>query len=101
MLKIFTCYLDDLLASVAFAVAKSASDARDIFVGRAHHVISFGFYAADVVAEVSTYGSLVSECKRDVSSSFLGIPVVMVLLGEITHRRPWLPGKRFEIMSVG
>ena len=92
---------DDLLASIAVAVAKKTSRARVIFVNHADHVFSFGFYAADVVAEVSTYGLLVSECKRNVSSSFLGIPLDMGLLGEITHLRPWLPGKRFEIMSVG
>jgi hypothetical protein len=92
---------NDLLASVAVAVAKKVSRARVIFVNHADHVFSFGFYAADIVAEVSTYGLLVSEYKRNVSSSFLGIPVDMGLLAEITPVRKFLPGKRFEIMSVG
>ena len=92
---------DDLLASVAVAVAKTASCARVIFVNHADHIFSFGLYAADVVAEVSSYGFLVSECKRNVTSSFLGIPIDLSLLGPINQRPPHYPGKRFEIISAG
>jgi hypothetical protein len=92
---------NDLLASAAVAIAKKANRTRVIFVNHADHVFSFGFYAADVVAEVSSYGLLVSEYKRNVSSSFLGIPIDMGSLAEISQPTTSLPGKRFEIMSAG
>jgi hypothetical protein len=92
---------DDLLASVAVAVAKKSSHSRVIFVNHADHIFSFGFYAADIVAEVSSYGFLVSECKRNVASSFLGIPINFSLLDQIDQLPIRIPSKRFEIMSAG
>jgi hypothetical protein len=92
---------NDLLASVAVAVAKKVNRARVIFVNHADHVFSFGFFAADVVAEVSAHGLLVSERKRNVPSSFLGIPIDTSLLAEISQPTASSPEKRFEIVSAG
>lgn len=66
---------DDLLAAVAVGVVKKLTNIRVIFVNHADHAFSFGFFSADVVAEVSSYGFHLSEAKRNVSSSFLGIPL--------------------------
>jgi hypothetical protein len=66
---------DDLKTAVAVAVAKRRSAPWVIFVNHADHAFSFGFYSADVVAEVSYFGLVLTRANRSAESSFLGIPL--------------------------
>ena len=64
---------DDLLTAVAVGVSKRQTGARVIFINHADHVFSFGFYSADIVAEISTFGFALSHDRRQVPSAFMGI----------------------------
>lgn len=92
---------DDLLSSIAVGVVKKKTGVQVIFVNHADHVFSFGFLCADLVAEVSSYGFFVSEKKRAVRSSFLGIPLQLDKFEKIEPNLPSHKGKYFEILSAG
>jgi hypothetical protein len=77
---------EDLSACVAVGVIKKLGEIKVILVNHADHVFSFGFYCADLVAEVSGYGFYLSQVRRQVKSSFLGIPLEMKNLSEIFER---------------
>lgn len=92
---------DDLLASVAVGVVRRSISNRVIFVNHADHVFSFGFCCSDLVAEVSSYGFSLSQKKRGVSSSFLGIPMNLVDLKKIEFNAVSRRDAYFEILSAG
>jgi hypothetical protein len=94
---------DDLLASAAVGIAKQSASSRVIFVNHADHVFSFGFCNCDLVAEVSSYGFFLSTEKRNVRSSFVGIPVELDGLDQIEFdgRGTKNKNKFFEIFSAG
>ena len=92
---------DDLLASVAVGVVKNLTGNQVIFVNHADHVFSFGFLCADLVAEVSSYGFFLSQKKRVVASSFLGIPLQLDGFKKIESNTTSRRNKYLEILSAG
>lgn len=92
---------DDLLTSVAVGVVKNLTGTQVIFVNHADHVFSFGFYCSDLVAEVSAYGFFLSQRKRAVCSSFLGIPLKLDEFRKIELNSDLREGRYFEILSAG
>lgn len=89
---------DDLMSSVAIGLARRRRHLRVIFINHADHAFSYGLCSADIVAEVSSFGSSLSQNKRSVVSSFLGIPVASVEFSpcRISHNRDAL-----HIFSAG
>lgn len=83
LVQIISCYKkvvlhmhpDDLKVAVAVGVVRRSKNIRVVFVNHADHVFSFGFYSVDMVAEVSGFGFTLSKNYRNVSSSYLGIPI--------------------------
>lgn len=68
---------DDILSAAAVKIAKEISQnkIKVIFVNHADHCFSYGFYATDLVAEISLFGLELSKHKRRLGdkSFFMGI----------------------------
>jgi hypothetical protein len=79
---------DDLKAVVAVGVARKLQGVKVILVNHADHVFSFGFFSSDTVAECSLYGMDVSKRKRDLETSFLGIPLGLKSIPVIKGKSP-------------
>jgi hypothetical protein len=77
---------DDLKAAVAAAVAKEKG-ARIIFINHADHCFSYGFYKADIVAEVSSFGMAINKKYRKANSSYLGIPLDFKDIGKVDFKK--------------
>ncbi len=91
---------DDILSAAAVKVAKEISDnkIRIIFVNHADHCFSYGFYGADLVAEVSIFGFELSKSRRGLvnKSFFMGIALNIDNLPEIKVKNM---DKKINIMS--
>lgn len=66
---------DDIGAAVAARIARHRFGTRVIFVNHADHVFSFGYAAADVIAEISGFGLAKSRCYGRGASVFMGLPL--------------------------
>jgi hypothetical protein len=65
----------DLLTAVAIGIVKRRISCHVVFINHADHCFSFGFYSADIIAEISSFGFALSQKNRALQSSFLGIPL--------------------------
>ncbi len=68
---------NDIKAAVAARIAKEYFGVHVVFVNHADHVFSYGYAAADVIAEVSGFGVQLSALHARGLSSFLGIPLAV------------------------
>lgn len=88
---------DDLKTSVAIGLVRLHQPLKVIFVNHADHVFSYGFRCADIVAEISAFGFMLSQTRRNVISSYLGIPLK---IPKYTSCRP-IKGGGLNIFSSG
>jgi len=76
---------DDLKAFVAAGLVRR-NGVKVVMINHADHVFSFGFSCVDEVAEVSLYGLKLTNTKRAVDSSFIGIPILNCDFKPLTHQ---------------